>query len=91
LSAEEAAHELAADGRPLYEARALVRGYLDDVSAQVGAPVHRWGLDVADLAAIRADPMDRANAALDVLAVAIDEGPAAADTTELTDEDGWSR
>jgi hypothetical protein len=91
LSAEEAAHELAADGRPLDEARALVRGYLDDVSTQVGAPVHWWGLDEADLAAIRADPMDRARGALDLLAVATDESPAPADTADPADEDGWSR
>ena len=56
LTAEEAAHELAADGRSLDEARALVRGYLDDVSAQIGARVDLWGLDAADLAEIRTSP-----------------------------------
>ncbi len=54
LTAEEAAHELAADGRSLVEARALVRDYLDDVSEHVGASAHLWGLDDADLDAIRA-------------------------------------
>ncbi len=54
LTAEEAARELAADGIPLDHARALVRSYLDDVSAHVGTPVHQWGLDEADLADIRA-------------------------------------
>ena len=54
LTAEDAAHELAADGRSLDEARALVRGYLDDVSEQIGASAHLWGLDAADLEAIRA-------------------------------------
>src|SRR5690242_14903109 len=54
LTAEEAAHELAADGRSLDEARALVRGYLDEVSERVGTPLHQWGLDGADLADIRA-------------------------------------
>ncbi len=54
LTAEEAAHELAADGRSLPEARALVRDYLDDVSQRVGTSVHRWGLDGADLNDIRA-------------------------------------
>ena len=56
LTAEEAAQELAADGRSLDEARALVRGYLADVSAQVGASADLWGLDEADLAAIRSSP-----------------------------------
>jgi hypothetical protein len=55
LTGEDAAHELAADGRSLDEARALVSAYLDDVSAQIGASAHQWGLDAADLAAIRAD------------------------------------
>jgi hypothetical protein len=54
LTAEEAAHELAADGRSLAEARDLVRTYLDDVSEHVGASAHQWGLDGADLDAIRA-------------------------------------
>jgi hypothetical protein len=91
LSAEDAAHELAADGRHLDEARAAVRGYLDDASERVGTSVHLWGLDEADLAAMRADPLDRARAALDVLAVATDESPAPAETAEMADEDGWSR
>ncbi len=52
-SAEDAAHELAADGLTLDQARALVRDYLDDVSEQVGTSVHPWGLDAADLADIR--------------------------------------
>jgi hypothetical protein len=56
LTAEEAAHELATDGRDLDDARALVRGYLDDVSAQVGTRVDLWGLDAADLDAIRTSP-----------------------------------
>jgi hypothetical protein len=79
LSAEDAAHKLAADGRPIDEARALVLGYLDDVSRRVGTSVHLWGLDGADLAAIRADPLDRARAALDVHNAATAEGSAGAD------------
>jgi hypothetical protein len=63
LSAEEAACELAVDGRSLNEARALVQDYLDDVSERVGTAVHRWGLDEADLNDIRAathqPPSDR--------------------------------
>ena len=54
FSAEEAAYELAVDGRSLDEARALVRGYLEEVSERVGTSVHQWGLDEADLADIRA-------------------------------------
>ncbi len=91
LSAEEAAHELAAEGRSLDEARALVRGYLDDVSEQVGTSVHRWGLDAADLAAMRADPIDRARAALDVLAATTEGSDAATTAAERVNEDGWSR
>jgi len=56
LTAEAAAHKLADDGRSLDEARALVRGYLDDASAQIGARVDLWGLDAADLAEIRRGP-----------------------------------
>jgi hypothetical protein len=54
LTAEEAARELTAAGGSLDDARALVRNYLDDVSERVGASVHRWGLDEADLNDIRA-------------------------------------
>lgn len=54
-SAEQAAHEIAGPHRPLADARALVRGYLDDVSERVGVPVHQWGLDEADLAEIESD------------------------------------
>jgi hypothetical protein len=53
LTAEQAACELAEGGRSLDEARGLVRDYLDDVSERVGASAHRWGLDDADLDAIR--------------------------------------
>ena len=91
LTAEEAARELAADGRPLDQARAVVRGYLDDVSEQVGTSVHLWGLDEADLAAIRADPIERARTAVAVLAAAT-ENPAPASTeADRADDDGWSR
>ena len=95
LTAEEAAHELAADGRPLDEARAVVRGYLDDVSEQVGTSVHLWGLDEADLAAMRADPIERARTAVAVLGAATDDPGTftvqADRVDEVVDEDGWSR
>jgi hypothetical protein len=65
LTAEDAAHELAADGRSLDEARALVRGYLDDVSEQIGASAHLWGLDGADLDAIRAGERSQTTAAVE--------------------------
>ena len=91
LTAEEAAHELAADGRPLDEARAVVRGYLDDVSERVGTSVHLWGLDEADLAAMRADPIERARTAAAVLDVASEALPADTTEAEQVDEDGWSR
>ena len=48
----------------------MVRGYLDDVSERVGTSVHLWGLDEADLAAMRADPIERARTAAAVLDVA---------------------
>ena len=91
LTAEEAAHELAADGRPLDEARAVVRGYLDDASERVGTSVHLWGLDEADLAAMRADPIERARTAAAVLDVASEAPPADTAEAEQADEDGWSR
>ncbi len=91
LSAEEAAHELAADGRTIDEARAVVRCYLDDVSEQVGTSVHLWGLDEADLSAMRADPLERARTAAAVLNVASEAMPTATTEAEQTDEDGWSR
>lgn len=65
LTVEEAAHELTADGRSLDEARALVRGYLDDVSHQIGASAHLWGLDDADLDAIRAGERAQTTAAVE--------------------------
>ena len=91
LTAEEAAHELAADGRSLDEARDLVRGYLDDVSEHVGASAHLWGLDEADLVAMRADPIERARTAAAVLDVASEAPPADTTEVEQADEDGWSR
>ena len=103
LTAEEAAQELALDGRSLDEARGMVQGYLDDVSERIGTSAHLWGLDEADLAAIRADPLDRAHTAVAVLdAVADDTADSAtADSTTDTattsaeadqaDADGWSR
>lgn len=54
-SAEDAARWLARDGRSLDDARAQVRDYQDAASARLGVPVHGWGLDDADLAAITAD------------------------------------
>lgn len=66
LTAEDAAQELAADGRSLDEARALVRGYLDDVSEHVGASADLWGLDEADLTAIRATSAGRQAGSEDV-------------------------
>lgn len=53
-SALDAARELAAEGRTQAEAEALVRRYLDDMSERIGASVHQWGLDAADLDEIRA-------------------------------------
>ena len=69
----------------------MVRGYLDDTSERVGTSVTCWGLDEADLAAMRADPIERARAAAAVLD-ARRRSPAT-DTTEAeqADEDGWSR
>src|SRR5690348_8993863 len=75
LTPEEAAHELAADGRPLDEARAVVRCYLDDTSERVGTSVHLWGLDEADLAAMRADPIERARSAAAVIETASEAPP----------------
>ena len=44
---------------PPDEARAQVTRYLDDVSAQLGTSAHAWGLDEADLDAIRASDAGR--------------------------------
>ena len=99
-SAQAVAAELAADGYPPDEARALVGHYLDEVSARVGAPARWWGLDDADLTAIRAtagDPVARARAAVTALptddTTATDAAPTAtvpADETadETADEAG---
>ncbi len=54
-SAEDAARWLTRDGRGLDEARAQVRAYQDAASVRLGMPVHDWGLDNADLAAIAVD------------------------------------
>lgn len=58
MSAEDAAQALARDGRPLDDARAAVCGYQDAATERLGTPVHAWGLDEADLDAIRADTAD---------------------------------
>lgn len=52
MTAEAAARALAGPDRTLDDSRALVRQYLDEVSQQIGVPVHRWGLDEQDLHAI---------------------------------------
>lgn len=58
-SAAQAVNELVDEGRSTADAEAMVRTYLDDVSAQVGTPVHQWGLDEADMDEIRgADTRD---------------------------------
>lgn len=87
-SAEQAARELAGPDRSLDEARALVAGYLAEVSEQLdGMPVHQWGLDGADLAAI--DPARAGDAAAAAVqdvrgAVAAVPGPPA--EAELRDD-----
>lgn len=54
LTAAEAVEQLAADtDRTTETARAMIRDYLDDTSAALGASVHRWGLDSGDVAEIR--------------------------------------
>jgi hypothetical protein len=68
MTAEQAAHELAADGRSLEEARAIVRAYLDDTSVEIGVAVHQWALDAHDLREIDArDPLEIARDACAVL------------------------
>lgn len=54
-SAATAAEILARDGRPLDQARADVAHYLDRASADLDVPVHGWGLDEADISAIRGE------------------------------------
>jgi hypothetical protein len=54
LTAAGAVEQLAADtGRSTETARAMIRDYLDDTSAALGASVHRWGLASGDVAEIR--------------------------------------
>jgi hypothetical protein len=67
LSAEEAACELAREGRSLDDARAAVRGYQDAASERLGTSVHAWGLDEADLATIRSASSDGAPAIVPVI------------------------
>jgi len=52
MTATSAAHALVEEGFAADTASAMVRGYLDDVSREIGMSVHRWGIDHADLAAI---------------------------------------
>ncbi|MEK6438942.1 hypothetical protein [Pseudonocardia sp. T1-2H] len=54
VSATEAAARISVEaGRSPQVAEAIVRAYLDDLSAEVGVPVHQWGLDAADVAEAR--------------------------------------
>jgi hypothetical protein len=48
-------------------------------------------LDEADLAAMRADPIERARTAVAVLAAATDDSAAPAAEADVVDEDAWSR
>ena len=86
LTAEEAAHELAADGRSLDEARALVSGYLNDVSAQIGASAHLRGLDAADLDAIRAGERTRTTAEIQRAHDAVTALPATTEDATVHDD-----
>lgn len=54
VSAEDAAHVLAQNGRSLTAARELVQRYQDEATEHLGIPVYAWGLDDADLDSIRA-------------------------------------
>lgn len=52
MTGAEVADRLVAAGYERGDAAGLVRGYLDATSAEVGVPVHRWGLDERDVAHI---------------------------------------
>lgn len=53
-SARDAARELANEGHSIEHAETLVRSYLDAASEKAGVSVDEWGLEPADLDAIRA-------------------------------------
>jgi hypothetical protein len=52
VSARQAVARIVAAGYPRRRAEQLVRGYLDRASADVGVPVHTWGLDRHDFDAL---------------------------------------
>lgn len=49
MTAAQAADVLAESGFDPAQARAMVAGYLDDTSREMGVSVHQWGLDDTDL------------------------------------------
>jgi hypothetical protein len=79
MTAADASSELVERGFDREQAQAMVAGYLDATSRELGCSVHRWGLDDDDLDRIASH---RTAAGTDI---------AALDGDQLDDEDGWGR
>lgn len=74
MTARGAADALVERGFDPGQARAMVAGYLDATSREVGVPVHRWGLDSADLHRIEAHHADPAAGSFDTTGPADEHG-----------------
>lgn len=74
MTARGAAEVLVERGFDPGQARAMVAGYLDATSREVGVPVHRWGLDSADLDHIEAHHADPAAGSFDTTGPADEHG-----------------
>jgi hypothetical protein len=83
MTAADASSELVERGFDRAQAQAMVAGYLDATSRELGCSVHQWGLDDDDLDRIAAH---RTAAGTDI--AALDD---AADDDRFDDGDGWGR
>ncbi len=79
MSAADASSELVERGFDRARAQAMVAGYLDATSRELGCSVHRWGLDDDDLDHIAAH---RTAAGTDMAELGDDQ---------FDDGDGWGR
>ncbi|MHA6620322.1 hypothetical protein [Pseudonocardia sp. DLS-67] len=84
MSAADASSELVERGFDRAQAQAMVAGYLDATSRELGCSVHRWGLDDEDLDRIAAH---RTAAGTDI--AELDDNQF--DDDQLDDRDGWGR
>ncbi|MHA6629144.1 hypothetical protein ACU61A_27230 [Pseudonocardia sichuanensis] len=86
MTAADASDELVERGFDREQAQAMVAGYLDATSRELGCSVHQWGLDDDDLDHIAAN---RTAAGTDMSG--LDTAHDQFDGDQFDDRDGWGR